>query len=46
VSLADRIADPVILADALDAALMSRWGPDDFTERLRPSVCLADAAAT
>ncbi len=45
VSLAERIADPVILADALDAALVSRWGPDDFTERLRLSVRLADTAA-
>jgi hypothetical protein len=45
VSLADRIGDPVILADALDAGLLSRWGPDDFTERLRLSVRLADTAA-
>jgi hypothetical protein len=45
VSLADRTGDPVVLADALDAALLSRWGPDDFTERLRLSVRLADTAA-
>ena len=45
VSLADRTGDPEILADALDAALLSRWGPDDFTERLRLSVRLADTAA-
>ena len=45
VSLADRTGDPEILADALDAALLSRWGPDDFTERLQLSVRLADTAA-
>ena len=45
VSLADRIGDPVVLADALDAALLSRWGPDDFTGRLQLSVRLADTAA-
>ncbi len=45
VSLADRTGDPVVLADALDAALLSRWGPDDFAERLRLSVRLADTAA-
>jgi hypothetical protein len=45
ISLAERIGDPVILADALDAALLSRWGPDDFTERLQLSVRLVDAAA-
>jgi hypothetical protein len=45
VSLADGAGDPEILADALDAALLSRWGPDDFTERLRLSVRLADTAA-
>jgi hypothetical protein len=42
VSLAERAGDPGILADALDGALLSRWGPDDFTERLRLSVRLAD----
>ena len=45
VAAADRIGDPAVLADALDAALLSRWGPDDFTERLRLSVRLADTAA-
>ncbi len=45
ISLADRLGVPVILADALDAALLSRWGPDDFPERLRLSVRLADTAA-
>jgi hypothetical protein len=45
VSIADGIGDPLILADALDAALLSRWGPDDFTGRLQLSVRLADTAA-
>ncbi len=45
VSLAERTGDPAILADGLDAALVSRWGPDDFTERLRLSARLADTAA-
>ena len=45
VSLADRTGGPEILADALDAALLSRWGPDDFSERLQLSVRLADTAA-
>jgi hypothetical protein len=45
VALADRVGDPAIIADALDAALLTRWGPDDFTERLRLSVRLADTAA-
>jgi hypothetical protein len=45
VSIADGIGDPLILGDALDAALLSRWGPDDFTGRLQLSVRLADTAA-
>src|SRR5262249_57104934 len=45
VSFADRTGDPEILADALDAALLSRWGPDDFSERLQLSVRLAGTAA-
>jgi hypothetical protein len=45
VSLAGETGDPEILADALDAALLSRWGPDDFSERLQLSVRLADTAA-
>jgi hypothetical protein len=44
-SLAERLADPVALVDALDAALLCRWGPDDFPERLRLAARLADAAA-
>jgi hypothetical protein len=45
VELADGIGDAAILADALDAALVTRWGPDDFAERLRLSARLADTAA-
>lgn len=44
VALADRLGDPVIIADGLDAALVSRWGPDNFHDRLG-SMRLADAAA-
>ena len=44
-ALAHDLGDPVILADALDAALLARWGPDDFDERLILSVRLADTAA-
>jgi hypothetical protein len=45
VELADRIGDAGVLADALDAALLARWGPDDFAERLRLAARLADTAA-
>ncbi|MFC5034952.1 hypothetical protein C8250_042095 [Streptomyces sp. So13.3] len=45
VALADRLGDPEVVADALDAALLASWGPDDFAERLALSARLADAAA-
>ncbi len=45
VQLAERIGDPGILAGALDAALLARWGPDAFAERLRLSARLADTTA-
>jgi len=45
VDLGERLGDSEILADALDAALVARWGPDDFSERLRLSARLADTAA-
>jgi len=45
VALADRVTDREVVAEALDAALLSRWGPDDFTERLRLSARLADTTA-
>lgn len=43
--LADQQDDPVLLADALDAALASHWGPDDLALRREWAVRLADAAA-
>src|SRR5262249_12257976 len=36
---------PVLLADALDAALTSHWGPDDLPRRRDWAVRLGDAAA-
>lgn len=45
VDLAEHLGDPEVLADALDAALLARWGPDDFPERLALSARLADTAA-
>jgi hypothetical protein len=45
VELAERVGDPGILAGALDAALLARWGPDAFTERLALSARLADTVA-
>ena len=44
-SVAEQLADPEILAEALDAALLCRWGPDDFVERLGLAARLADTAA-
>jgi hypothetical protein len=43
--LADQQDDPLLLADALDAALASHWGPDDLAVRREWAVRLADAAA-
>jgi hypothetical protein len=43
--LADRQDDPVLLADALDAALASHWGPDDLAQRRDWAVRLDDVAA-
>lgn len=43
--LAEQQDDPVMLADALDAALASHWGPDDLAVRQDWAVRLADAAA-
>jgi hypothetical protein len=45
VHLAEQQDDPVLLADALDAALASHWGPDDLAVRRHWAVRLADAAA-
>lgn len=45
VALAERAGDAVVLADALEAALVARWGPDDFADRLDLAAKLADTAA-
>ena len=37
--------DPALQADALDAALLTRWGPDDLAERLALTARLTDATA-
>jgi len=43
--LAADLGDPVLLAEALDAALSARWGPDDYRERATLAARLEDAAA-
>ena len=43
--LADRQDDPVLLADALDAALASHWGPDDVALRRDWALRLGDVTA-
>lgn len=43
--LADLGGDPVVLADALDAALASHWGPDDLAARREWGTRLGDVAA-
>jgi hypothetical protein len=45
VDLAEQAGDPGVLADALDAALGTRWGPDDFADRLALAARLANVAA-
>lgn len=42
---AELSADPVVLAEALDAALATHWGPDELEVRVDLSVRLADVAA-
>jgi hypothetical protein len=37
--------DPRLLADALDAQLLTRWGPDDLADRARLTALLADTVA-
>lgn len=39
------LGDPVVLADALDARLTTRWGPDDLDERRGLSARLLDVVA-
>lgn len=43
--LAVELAVPELLADALDAALVARWGPDDFSERISLAARLDETAA-
>jgi hypothetical protein len=43
--LPELAAEPRLLADALDAALLARWGPDSFAERRSLAALLGDAAA-
>lgn len=44
-ALAERLDDPALAADALDAALASHWGPDDLASRREWALRLGDAAA-
>ena len=43
--LADGLDDPLLIADALDAALASHWGPDELARRRDWAVRLDDTAA-
>jgi hypothetical protein len=43
--LADGLDDPLLVADALDAALAAHWGPDELARRRDWAGRLADAAA-
>lgn len=43
--LSEEQHDPELVADALDAALVSHWGPDDLPLRQRWAVRLGDTAA-
>lgn len=43
--LAAEVGTPEATADALDAALVARWGPDDFAERVSLAARLDDVAA-
>ncbi|MGB9377742.1 MAG: hypothetical protein WCB04_09550 [Mycobacteriales bacterium] len=45
VEISVELDDPELVADALDAALLTRWGPDDFAERVALSARLTDATA-
>ena len=44
-ALAEELDDPPLLADALDAALLARWSPDDFEERVSLAARLEEVAA-
>jgi hypothetical protein len=43
--LAAEVGTPEAAADALDAALLARWGPDDFSERVSLAARLDEIAA-
>lgn len=43
--LAERIAEPAILADALEAALLAKWGPGELVDRRAITERLSDVAA-
>lgn len=43
--LAERLDDPLLLADALDAGLASHWGPDELARRRDWAVRLDDVSA-
>jgi hypothetical protein len=43
--LAAEVGRAEVTADALDAALLTHWGPDDFSERLSLAARLDDVAA-
>jgi hypothetical protein len=45
VTHAEAAGDPAVLADALDAALATHWGPDDFDVRVDLASRLGDVAA-
>ena len=45
IATAEAGADPVLLAAALDASLLVRWGPDDLAERLRITRRLEDTVS-
>jgi hypothetical protein len=45
VAAAERLSDPELLVDALDAQLLVSWGPDQFDERARITIRLESAAA-
>jgi hypothetical protein len=42
---AERVGDPELLADCLDAALTAHWGPDDLDERAALTARLGEVAA-
>ena len=42
---ASELGDPALLADALDAQLLARWGPDELADRVAITARLSDVAA-